>query len=258
MDICSVTQSFAQNANDLYKKNGLKGHNAIDSSCGYGSNITSKVSGKVVGLWTPQNPAPSDGYTAIYILCTTKLETFEWCTGHPSEILIDKGARVEKGQLIGKEGNKGSVYYGGIKITLKMQKAGDRRGSHRHDQKRPVRLVAKRRNGFKYLQYGDGYLRSPSGMYYEYAIDNDFAGCVDWTKPLWNRDIHVGITGYDVELLQRALGLPPEYQTGYFGLKTQDAVAKFQKEVGLSPTAGYVGPKTRGVLNLQYGQLDTI
>lgn len=255
--ICQVSQGFGGNANEAYKKGGLSGHPGVDSSCGYGTPVYSRVSGLVVGTYTPDKPA-LDGYTGVYILCKTRLETFEWCTGHLSRVDVKVGDFVKKGQQLGLEGNKGLVYYGGIKITLAMQKAGDKRGSHRHEQKRPVRIVKKRSNSKRYLMYQGSYLRSPDGGYYEYAIDNNFAGCVNFARPLLDRDLFLGVSGYDVELLQRALGLPVDLQTGYFGLKTQAAVSSFQKEHGLYPLAGYCGAKTRGVLNLVDGHMDTI
>lgn len=62
----------------------------------------------------------------------------------------------------------------------------------------------------------------------------------------------------DVIALQNILkfeGLFPvnSDSTGYFGSVTKDAVVKFQKKHGITPTSGYVGAKTRAKLNELYG-----
>jgi hypothetical protein len=70
----------------------------------------------------------------------------------------------------------------------------------------------------------------------------------------YNHDLTVGSTGADVNALQQylitngyltAVSAP----TGYFGTLTQAAVAKWQAANGISPTAGYFGPKSRAFMN---------
>jgi hypothetical protein len=81
---------------------------------------------------------------------------------------------------------------------------------------------------------------------------------VDWTKPLFNRDLYFGTSGYDVLLFQRALVLESFATfapTGYFGALTLIAARKYQLAHGIAPTLGYVGAITRGVLNNTYYQL---
>ncbi|HUC31565.1 MAG TPA: peptidoglycan-binding domain-containing protein [Candidatus Paceibacterota bacterium] len=67
-------------------------------------------------------------------------------------------------------------------------------------------------------------------------------------------DLTVGSTGAQVTELQQflinkgyltAVSAP----TGYFGALTQAALGKFQAAVGISPTAGYFGPKTMAYMN---------
>lgn len=73
------------------------------------------------------------------------------------------------------------------------------------------------------------------------------------------RDLDVGSVGEDVRALQRYLnanGYTIAYQgpgsigneTLMFGYATQYALARFQKDRGLSPAVGYFGPKTRAVI----------
>jgi len=60
------------------------------------------------------------------------------------------------------------------------------------------------------------------------------------------KDLTVGSRGADVTALQNLLGVSP---TGYFGALTKAAVMHYQLNKGISPAAGYVGAKTRAVLN---------
>lgn len=86
----------------------------------------------------------------------------------------------------------------------------------------------------------------------------------------FNRDLYFGLSGQDVKCLQVILNLYSletkvaesgdgslGQETEYFGVKTREAVIKFQnlhKEeilfpLGLFHGTGYVGPKTRAILN---------
>jgi hypothetical protein len=69
----------------------------------------------------------------------------------------------------------------------------------------------------------------------------------------FTRDLHLGSTGDDVVALQQFLissGYPISAgATGYFGLQTQAALAKFQSDHGITPALGYFGPITRALVN---------
>lgn len=156
-------------------------------------------------------------------------------------------------------GNSGTVYSGGQRITLAMQANGDTRGSHRHVQKRVYREVDTVRMYQHYLHDAQGIYKTPEGKYCE-VVDyyNGYNGCVDFTKPLWKRDLFFGVSGYDVELLQKALvqlGYGDFEPTGFYGVKTTGAVARYQKEAGLTPAVGYFGVKSRQALNANFNQL---
>lgn len=252
-DGCVLNQGFAENANNAYRAYG--GHPGLDTSCGYGSDILSPVSGVVSAVYTPERPA-NDGYVAIYILVETTLEKFEFTTGHCSKVFVKVGDHVTKGQMIGQEGNRGLVYAGSRLITLAMQKAGIRDGHHRHYQKRPVRAVKARAAGKTYLKNAKGYVRTAAGQYLEVMLPYaQQASCVDFTKPLFSRKLIRGSAGYEVILLQRALGLPEVSQTGFFGPETEKALKQFQTANGLE-AVGVVGPATRAFMNAHYGQLE--
>lgn len=72
----------------------------------------------------------------------------------------------------------------------------------------------------------------------------------------FTRNLTLGMTGEDVRALQQYLNAhgftvsaagagSPGYESAYFGLKTQMAVSAYQRSMGITPTAGYFGPKTR-------------
>lgn len=250
-DICPLQQGFGESPATYTP---LKGHPGRDTACGYGSVVLSPVKGVVYSMYTPDKPA-NDGYTAVYILCRTKLETFEFSIGHLSKIYVKVGDTVEVGTPLGEEGNKGYVFAGNKRITLDMQRAGNKEGSHRHNQKRVVMEVITP-GKLTCLRTAKGYYRSPeTNNYYARALSNGFASCTDYSKPLFNRPLKQGDKGYDVKLLQRALGIA--MPTAYFGIETETALREFQKKhiniVGA--VTGALGPKTRAVLNATYGPL---
>jgi hypothetical protein len=110
--------------------------------------------------------------------------------------------------------------------------------------------------GKRYLQSSTGLYRDELGYYYEvFDNNNGFSGCVNWTKPLFTRDLYFGRSGYDVYLLQNALiregVLESGFNTGYFGA-TLSAVQRLQMRQHIDPTLGYVGRMTRAYLNVTY------
>lgn len=255
-DGCHLEQGFGENATSFYAGDGLKGHPGRDKSCGYGTTVLSPVSGVVSGTFTPAQPA-SDGYVAVFVVVETALETFEFCAGHLSEVSVRLGQKVTKGEtVLGKEGNKGVVYAGGTLITLAMQAKGDKRGSHRHYQKRVVTKVKKRTGGTPCLSNSNGYYKTDQGQLLQWALpENGYNSCVDYSKSLFVSQLALGSEGYEVILLQRALEMPTNLQTGHFGPETQARLNAWQvmRELG---AAGVVGPKTRDILNSIYGQLE--
>ena len=251
---CTIGQHFGANATSFYSSEGLRGHPGIDESCGYGSDIKAYADGIAYSLYTPQKPA-SDGYTAIFTICETPLEVFELAYGHVSDITVAIGATVRKGQVIGKEGNKGVVYSGGQLITLAMQRAGDTRGSHRHGQKRPLKRVKDYGRYDIPLRTAKGIYRDAEGFAYIHADPNNgYAGCTNFAGDLWTRNLAPFMSGYDVYLLQKALvlqGYADHEPTDYYGTITMGAVMAFQREAGLAPV-GLFGPQTRAMLNAVY------
>jgi hypothetical protein len=252
---CSVAQKFGDNATTIYQAGGEIGHPGWDLNCGYGSAIEAAFPMTIYSIIDQNSPLLGpEGYTQIGAIVETPLETFEWIIGH-CDPTCHLGP-VAKGTVIGTEANHGPVYYGNTPITLEMQKGGDRRGSHRHYQKRPVVKVPKTTGGTYLNAYG--FYKDPDGNFYQvYMPGNGYNGCVDWFAPLFPRSLFIGMSGYDVYLLQKALvkeGFGTFAPTGYFGTATFAAVMRYQSHYGMTPV-GSVGPLTRGQLNKTYFQL---
>lgn len=249
---CTEGQGFAANYNPSYSLAALRGHTGIDITCGFGTPITSNYDGYVYKVLTVEHPSnDGSGFTGVFLIVDDGIECFEWLVGHcnPS---VSEGTRVKKGDLIGTEANHGEVYAGNTEITLAMQSAGDQRGAHRHYQKRPIQKS--KTVSTPALSATDdlpGLYRDPQGNYYPvWNYNNGFHGCVDPSKPVFTRDLWIGSQGYDVYVLQRILvakGLLAADPTGYYGTLTLAAVSKYQSLHGLTPMAGYFGPKTRAV-----------
>lgn len=253
-ETCQLGQPFGVNFNPSYHAGGLLGHTGRDYNCGYGSPIASLCNGLVYSTYPIEKPA-NDGYTAVFTLVETPLETFEFSYGHVSEIDCTIGQQVKVGDIIAKEGNHGTVYVGNTLITLAQEQAGDHDGHHRHYQKRPV-IKSKTLNGHG-LQTADGMFMQDGYYYQVYDYENGFNGCVDWSQPLFNRNLSLGSNGYDVYLLQKALireGYATFNSTGFYGLLTRAAVQRYQKAKGFDQV-GSVGPLTRQALNQTYAQL---
>jgi hypothetical protein len=251
----TITQGFGLNYNNSYQTSGLKGHPGVDYSKCYGAPIHSLFDQEYVyKVLTVDHPAnDGSGFTGVFTIIDNGIETFEFLYGH-GDPQVKVGDILHKGDLVMTEGNHGQVFSGGIQITLTMQKAGDKRGTHVHGQKRPLYKHTFMRGGYSYLTGPDGNAYCKDGVYYAYAFPNNgYAGCVDWTAPFFSRNLMLGMSGYDVQCLQNFLKargfLKIDQTTDYFGKATLGAVSAFQKANGISPILGFVGEKTRQLIN---------
>ena len=249
---CSIGQGFGGNATETYRNGGLLGHCGYDNNCGYGTPIhsywKSEYVYKILDVEHPANDG--SGFTGVFTIVDNGIECFEFLYGHctPSATV---GQILTIGTVIGTEANHGEVYVGQERITLEMQKAGDKRGSHRHDQKRVLRKDKVLRNNTQYLADRNGRLYY-NGYYYAIPYyKNGYNGCVNWLLPIFNRTLTMGMSGYDVTCLQNILkngGYFTGDTTDFFGPKTIASVMAFQKSNGLTPVS-VVGPQTRQLLN---------
>jgi len=249
MPTCSIQQLFGQNANTSYATSGLRGHPAVDTRCGFGTDVLAKYSGIAYKVLTKNNPSnDGSGFTGVFQIVDDGIECFEWLTGH-LDPTISQLTELQKGDKIGTEANNGTVFSGGIQITLAMQKAGDQRGSHRHYQKRAIMPVKRTSWGKQYLTaQGTGSPYWHDGHYYEIiGYSNGFNACINPLQPVFDRTLTLGSSGYDCFVLQRILarnGYLADEPTGYFGVLTASALTKWQASNGISPFPIF-GPKSR-------------
>lgn len=252
---CSLSQMFGVNPSAYYP---LKGHTGIDEYCGYGSDIHSYWDMTIYKvIKTSAESTDGSGYTGIFGIIDNGVELFEGSIGHCSEVLVDENDIIKKGDLIGREGNKGYVFQGGVQITLAMQAQGDPRGSHRHNQYRALRRVTTTTAGKKYLMKMSGGQLYENGFYYEFwDANNGYNGTRNPLASLFRRYLITGMSGYDVFCLQRLLakeGVDDFKETGFtgfYGPRTFSAIWKFQSKAGFTPT-GHVGPATLSLINLK-------
>lgn len=172
---CERTQGYYENVANAYAP--MKGHGGIDMTCGYGSPVGWPLDGVVSNILNDKNKA-SDGYWAVYTISEYKGQIGELCCGHLSRIDVEVWDKITKGQIVGLEGNKGMVFQNGERITLEMQAQGDKRGSHRHWQWRPLiqRLTFNPKKTY-ITSYGMGTYKDKDGFFYEVLEpDNGFRG----------------------------------------------------------------------------------
>jgi murein DD-endopeptidase MepM/ murein hydrolase activator NlpD len=182
MSTCTTTQKFGENLNNAYAKAGLKGHTGVDICCGYGTPIECPVDGYVYKVIDNVHPAnDGTGYWAIFIVTQINGQWGEFCIGHPSRIDVSVGSTVNKGQIVGAEGNHGQVFQGTIEITKAMQDAGDKRGSHRHLQWRLLNRVTDSSGKIpRLVAYPLSVYHDKEGYQYEIpGFYDGYNGCVD-------------------------------------------------------------------------------
>ncbi len=85
-----------------------------------------------------------------------------------------------------------------------------------------------------------------------YAVETSATSQAATVSTIISRTLRLGDRGSDVVMLQQFLARDPEFfsvePTGYYGLKTAEAVKKLQKKMGL-PLVGRVGPLTLKSIN---------
>lgn len=192
MSICKTTQGFGGNANPTYASEGQKGHTGVDSTCGYGSKVYSLKNGTVYKILNKEHPArDGSGYYGVFMICREPDgRYFEWQIGHLSKIYCKIGDKVNAWDFIGEEGNRGIVYSGGVQITKAMQDAGDKRGSHRHYNKKYLARLPEVTNRpyltmFTPISQPPALYRDPEGFYYATeGVNNGYGGSVDCAKDI--------------------------------------------------------------------------
>lgn len=249
-----IAQGFGANATATYVAGGLKGHSGVDTDGGYGAMVHSLFDQEYVyKILTVDNPSnDGTGFTGVFTIIDNGIEVFEFLYGH-GDPLVTVGQICHRGDAIMRQSNHGECYSNGVRITLEMQKKGDKRGTHSHLQKRILRKDRMLQPLTRYLTDNSGKMLCKDGYYFAIPFyDNGYNGCVNFMLPLFQKDLMLGSKGYDVGMLQRFLsarGFMQGEATGYFGKVTMQAVAAFQKVNNISPIGGYAGKKTLAIIN---------
>lgn len=174
----TIGQLFGGNA-ALYAGRS-NGHSGIDSIKGWNETIYADNDCYVYKTITSDQS--SENWQGVYMLVGMFDDFYmEICQGHFNELLVSKGQHIKEGTPIGKEGNKGFVFYNTKQITPEMQRAGDKRGAHTHTSFRPVERVLKTEKGQYYLMTVTGEkFKDSEGAYYKILHrDNGYNGNVD-------------------------------------------------------------------------------
>lgn len=236
----NTTQLFGVSKDVYLPRFNIPGHNGIDIIVppnSYGQDVLAAHDGQVTVVFKDDptrkngNGIYLQGYDGQYYV-----DTNYW---HLSEILVQSGQSVKAGDVIGKIGNTGFVI---PPPSLQCPKCG----SHLHFGVRKIKI------------------KVPGSD--TQIIPTDYNGFCDPVPLLFKegdklpiyfrRDLFLGCSGDDVSWLQTCLkieGLANDYEPiGFFGNKTRRDVSLLQSRYDINPIFGYVGPKTRALLNSKY------
>lgn len=185
----TIGQLFGGNP-AMYSSLGVSGHTGIDSLKGWNATIFADNDGYVYK--TIHSNQSSQNWQGVYMLVPMFDDFYmEICQGHFNEILVKQGDTVREGQPIGREGNKGYVFFNTTQITPEMQRGGDTRGAHTHTSFRPVERVLKTEKGQHYLQTvtGERYKDNDGGYYRILHNDNGLKGYIDPMQYKYSPDV---------------------------------------------------------------------
>jgi len=205
-----ITQKFAENATDLYKKSGLIGHSAIDWAATYGTPQYCVAENSYCYSVMNKDNSNLDKYRAVFSLVeggNGLSDLSEVSYGHCKDIYAEVGKTYQPGDILYSAGNTGDVYAGGLKVSLAKKNAGSTAGTHLHaPQVRPVRRVKERSAKKQYLTDANGVLKY-QGYYYE-IVDyaNGTNGCIN-PMPFFNGVLATEYTKKVLALMQKLLAL---------------------------------------------------
>lgn len=176
-----INQGFNENKNPLYKEAGYSGHTGVDWAKGYGTPVTTDNAGIAYKVADPiKGTVGPSGFGGVYLLSHIGKDKYmEIVLGHLSRIYISEGDYVPENYVVGNEGNTGDVYQGGVYYPEGAPNKGTK-GSHVHEQYRPVTRVKQMTANKHYLNNRDGSVYTDNaGYYYEIDNTNNVRGCVD-------------------------------------------------------------------------------
>lgn len=229
----TCSQLFGVSRKYYEEKYNIKGHNGIDiifpgqPKNGYGAKILAAHDGIVSSVTFDTYPLHTRG-NGIYIDSLDK--TFTTVYWHCSEVLITSQKEVSAGDVIALAGNTGLVN------PLPTKEA-------------PYNAV--------HLHFGVKDNTILNNEYNKFIDPVPFLYRIGNRLPMhFTRDLFFGIEGADVSHLQTIFtieGFAQDYQPiEFFGDRTLRDAKLFQERYGVLPAKGYVGSKTRAILNTMY------
>ena len=227
----TAVQLFGVNRDFYYGNFQIPGHNGLDIVTSYGDPILAAHDGTIITM-SVDNPTKRNGNGLYLLTDDNKYASVYWHLSlFGNDIYV--GKRVSEGQVIGFEGNTGFVY---PQPTPENQTAG----IHLH---------------FAIYDYA-----KKNNDYYGFIDPVPFLFQKNEKLPIFlDRDLYWGCKdGSDVAHLQTLLiiekvGFEVD-PIGTFGWRTLKAVSNLQKKYNITPTLGYVGPKTKSFLNKKYSR----
>lgn len=174
-----ITQRFGDNANPLYKGQGLKGHTAYDYGVPYGTPIPNCVANAYCYSRMHEGDKNLMDYKAIFFLFEDETGVYEISYGHLSGFVAEVGKTYQVGDIVGYVGNSGACYVGQHLVTETEKEAGSHAGAHLHGPQVRVLKKVKKLTGAERIYDQNGLLKK-DGFYFEVPdYDNGYNSCVD-------------------------------------------------------------------------------
>lgn len=190
-------------------------HYGVDIDNGHGSPVRSYFKEEYVyKVLTKENPSnDGTGFTGVFTIVEQDGFVFEFLYGHCNPT-VQVGAILTKGTILGTQSNNGESYSKGERITLEMQRNGDTRGSHRHDQMRMLRKDTTIQPNTRYLDnYGGSFLQK-DGFYFAVPNYGKNNGTVNWLDETPQKPTHITNFLKALDDFQKAEGIPPAPRIG--------------------------------------------
>lgn len=178
--LTTIAQRFGDNANPLYKGQGLKGHSGIDFGVPYGSAIPSATDSLCYSVMNKDNPNLMF-YRAVFTIIDDVDFSYEVSYGHCSDITAVPDTKCLQGAVLGHTGNTGDVYAGNHAVTLEEKQAGSHAGTHLHFQVRKLKKESVNipMGNLKYINDGQKQLVLNGFRYFVVDYENGYNGCID-------------------------------------------------------------------------------
>ena len=259
--------------------NGTRTHEGLDIMAPSGTPVASPTDAVVLQTGTGAS-------SGLYVRTANPGgEQFVYMHLREISASITTGAKLKRGDVIGLVGNTGDAAGGASHLHFEIRKNGPTDPYPRLTQVFSLaermavvqQALTKTADAPSLAQTLVGNFKSTfasakaQGIAIAQSIDATLSSGVSLVVPtaeaastysgtsVFTRDLELGMKGEDVRALQKYLNGKgylitnidagsPGQETTMFGALTQKALATFQSAKGISPSAGYFGPKTRAFI----------